>query len=80
MADTPTRWLTRAMQARRYSVSVRTIERWGEDPALGMPPEMEVNGRFLRNETKLDSWDRSRVLTANRAARKRAERDAHESA
>ena len=55
-------WLTRRQQARRYSCSVRTVERWGVDPDLGYPDEIEINGRFRRPLSKLERWERRRVV------------------
>jgi hypothetical protein len=54
--------LSRRQQAQRYGVVSRTIERWGEDPDLNLPPEIEINGRFYRDEDDLDAWDRARVV------------------
>jgi hypothetical protein len=60
-ADKAEIWLSRRKQAERWDVSIRTVERWGEDPKLGMPPEMEINGRFYRALSKLAAWERARV-------------------
>jgi hypothetical protein len=56
------RYLSRRRQAERYERSVRTIERWGKDPDLDFPAEIEVNGRWLRPLSKLEKWERSRVV------------------
>jgi hypothetical protein len=55
------RFLTRRAQAERYTKSVRTIERWGRDPKMGMPREYDFNGLPHREEGELEAWERSRV-------------------
>jgi len=55
------RFLTRRQQARRWGKSVRTVERWGLDPAMGLPPEYDFNGHPHREESELEAWERSRV-------------------
>jgi hypothetical protein len=70
MSDTtaPRRqFLTRQEQAKRYKKSVRTIERWGEDPEMGLPPEYDFNGRKHREESELTNWERSRVCKQHSA-------------
>jgi hypothetical protein len=61
-------FLTRRQQAERYQRSVRTIERWGDDPELGYPPETDINGHLLRRLSDLEVWERKRaaVAAANR--------------
>jgi hypothetical protein len=63
-------FLSRSQQARRWSVSKRSVERWGEDNQLGLPPEIEINGRHYRKLSDLEAWERSRAVAA---AMKRAE-------
>ena len=46
------RFLTRRQQARRWGKSVRTVERWGLDPAMGLPPEYDFNGHPHREESR----------------------------
>jgi len=55
------RFLTRRQQAKRWGKSVRTVERWGEDPEMDLPPEYDFNGRPHREESELTAWERSRV-------------------
>jgi hypothetical protein len=57
----PRHFLTRRRQAQRYGKSVRTIERWGIDPKMNMPPEYDFNGVKARIEDELESWERGRV-------------------
>jgi hypothetical protein len=64
-------FLSRSQQAQRWSVSKRSVERWGEDGALGLPSEIEINGRHYRKLSELEAWERARAV---RAAAKRAER------
>jgi hypothetical protein len=69
MSNIDTVFLTRRQQARRYQRSIRTIERWGDDPELGYPPEIDINGHRLRRESDLQRWERERAAVAatNRA-------------
>ena len=60
------RYLSRRAQADRYGKSVRTIERWGEDPDLALPPELDINGRKLRPLSALEQWERKRVVRSNK--------------
>jgi hypothetical protein len=55
------RYLTRQAQAVRYDKDVKTIIRWGQNPAMGMPPEIDLNGRKHREEDALIRWERSRI-------------------
>ena len=64
MSQTDTVFLTRRQQASRYQRSVRTIERWGDDPELGYPPEIDINGHRLRRESDLERWERERAAVA----------------
>jgi len=57
-------FLSRSQQARRWSVSKRSVERWGEDEQLGLPPEIEINGRRYRRLSELEAWERSRAVAA----------------
>ncbi len=63
-------FLSRSQQARRWSVSKRSVERWGENKELGLPPEIEINGRHYRRLSELEAWERSRAVAA---AAKRSE-------
>ena len=40
---------------------MRTVERWGLDPAMRLPPEYDFNGHPHREESELEAWERSRV-------------------
>ena len=44
--------------AKRYGVHPFTLRRWDENPELGFPPVIMVNGRRYREIAKLDAWDR----------------------
>jgi hypothetical protein len=50
-------WLKRRDTARRYDVSVRTVERWESDPTLNFPKSRIINGRRYDNTDALDQWD-----------------------
>jgi hypothetical protein len=54
-------WLSRRKQAERWDVSVRTVERRGEDSELGLPPELEINGRMFRSLSSIEAWERARM-------------------
>jgi hypothetical protein len=64
-------FLSRRHQAARWSVSKRSVERWGEDQDLGLPSEIEINGRHYRKLSELEAWERKRAVAA---ATKRSER------
>jgi hypothetical protein len=66
--DDQEQFLSRSQQARRYNKSYRTIERWGEDPELGFPLEIEINGRFFRKLSELEEFER-RLATVGAAKR-----------
>ena len=55
-------WLSRRQQAQRWSVTKRTVERWGEDKKVGLPQEYEVNGRKYRDLPEIEIWERSRAV------------------
>lgn len=55
------RFLSRQEQARRYGKSVKTIERWGEDPRMRMPREYVFQRRPHRLEDDLVAWERAQV-------------------
>jgi hypothetical protein len=59
----PKKFLTRAAQAKRYSKSKRTIERWGRDPKMRMPVEYWFNQVPHRLEEDLEVWDAERCGT-----------------
>jgi len=60
-ASKPRRFLSRQEQAERYSTSVKSIIRWGEDPRMGMPTEYDFNRIKKRREDELEAWERGRV-------------------
>ena len=70
-------FLSRSQQAKRWSVSKRSVERWGEDESLGLPSEIEINGRHYRKLSQIEAWERTRAVAA---AKKRAERKAEPAA
>jgi hypothetical protein len=57
-------FLTRSQQAKRWSVSKRSVERWGENEKLGLPPEIDINGRRYRKLSELEAWERGRVVAS----------------
>jgi hypothetical protein len=69
-------FLTRLQQSKRWSVSKRSVERWGEDENLKLPPEIEINGRRYRKLSEIEAWERARVVVS---IPKSAERNVDES-
>jgi hypothetical protein len=51
--------LPERLVAERYSVHVRTVDRWGKDPSLGFPPVIIIRKRRYRDAAALDAWDRA---------------------
>jgi hypothetical protein len=64
MTDHHETFLTRLQQAKRWNVSKRSVERWGEDEKLGLPPEIDINGRRYRKLSELEAWERRRVVAS----------------
>jgi hypothetical protein len=50
--------------AKRYNVTVRTIDRWQKNPALNFPEYIEINGQRYWYEGRLNEWDRQRPAGA----------------
>jgi hypothetical protein len=44
---------------KRYSVSLRTLDRWDRNKKLGFPPPRYINGRKYRDDIELDEFDRA---------------------
>jgi hypothetical protein len=44
--------------AKRYSVTLRTLDRWDRRPELGFPPPRRIRNRKYRVLHELDIWDR----------------------
>jgi hypothetical protein len=66
-SEKPRRFLSRQEQAARYNVSVKSIQRWGEDPRMQMPKEYVFHRQMRRREDELEEWERSRVTTSTAA-------------
>jgi len=49
--------------AHRYDVTVRTIERWGDDPELDFPKPIIVNLRKYYRLEELEAWERKHGAT-----------------
>jgi hypothetical protein len=58
------RFLSRRAQAERYGKSLKTIERWTNDPRMEMPPEYDFRGLPHRDEAELETWERARVVAS----------------
>jgi hypothetical protein len=61
MSETIQQKLGTTTVARRYGVSKRTVERWLEDPDLGFPVPMDINGRRYFDLHELEQFERARV-------------------
>jgi hypothetical protein len=73
-------FLSRSQQAKRWSVSKRSVERWGEDEKLGLPPEIDINGRRYRKLSEIEAWERARVVASiTKSAERRCAAEAKES-
>jgi hypothetical protein len=57
----PRHFLTRKQQADRWNKSVKTIERWGADPKMDLPPEYMIGNTPSRDEVEIEVWERSRI-------------------
>jgi hypothetical protein len=60
-----------ALVAARYNVTTRTTTPWDQDPDLGFPEAMRVNGRKYRNVTQLQDWERRRAASGERPGSKK---------
>ena len=69
LPEKPVRYLSRQAQAQRYGKSVKTLMRWSEDPAMGMPREFNFSGLFSRREDELEEWERGRIGLPTRTNR-----------
>nr|WP_249145865.1 DNA-binding protein [Bradyrhizobium diazoefficiens] len=63
MALIPTRQV-----AARYNVTLRSIDRWTRDPALGFPQPIQINTRNYFDEQELNDFDRRRASARDLAA------------
>jgi hypothetical protein len=50
--------------AQRYDVSVRTVDRWAEDPVLKFPKPLVINRRRYWILRQLRAWDLTRIRTS----------------
>ena len=55
------KFLTTRLLCARYNISDKTVDRWLENPALGFPKPMVINGRRLWDENSLTNWERQRA-------------------
>lgn len=47
--------------AERFGVTVKTLDRWRNDPALCFPQAIRVNSRLYDDEQALENWERARA-------------------
>jgi hypothetical protein len=64
----PNNFLPDRLVGERYGRSVKTIERWEKDPALGFPPVIYLRKRRYRSAAALDAWDAKQRGMAGAAA------------
>jgi hypothetical protein len=43
--------------AEKYGRSIKTIDRWREDPKLNFPKGLVINGRKYDDVDELEAWD-----------------------
>jgi hypothetical protein len=55
-------WLTARKTAERLGKSVRTLNRWLDDPDIGLPPPMIVKGWRYFSLAKLKKFERRRTI------------------
>jgi hypothetical protein len=58
--------------ARRYGVSLKTIERWRKSPQLGFPEPVHINGHNYDRIDALDEFDRACARKAASVGAKRS--------
>jgi hypothetical protein len=54
-------YLPKPKVAERYRTTSRTVDRWREDPDLGFPQPININGYLYFSEPELIAWERSRA-------------------
>jgi hypothetical protein len=47
--------------AERYGRSIKTLDRWREDPKINFPKCMIINGQKYDDEDELENWERWRA-------------------
>lgn len=57
----PDELLPDPLVAKRYKVTLRTIDRWDRQPDLGFPPALRINNRKYRRINQLEIWERQHV-------------------
>jgi hypothetical protein len=63
--------------ADRYSVSLKTVNGWIDNPALQFPQPVIIGGRLYWRVTDLVAWERARATPAAHAAHRARWRAAH---
>jgi hypothetical protein len=60
----PGRKLPTRLLCKHFNVCDRTISRWQNDPKLGFPSPIVINGRKYFDETEVKQWERDRSSTS----------------
>jgi hypothetical protein len=64
MDDTPDDLIPDGDVARdRYHIHPKTLGRWDNDPDLGFPAPVIINGRKYRFRRQLEAFERARVVS-----------------
>jgi hypothetical protein len=58
-------YLSKAGIALRYDITIRTVDRWKDDPRLDFPaPDLVINHREYRKVTTMEKWERRRSIAS----------------
>jgi hypothetical protein len=58
-------YLSKAGLAARYDITIRTIDRWKDDPELEFPAaDLVINGREYRRISTMERWERRRAIAS----------------
>jgi hypothetical protein len=55
------RKLPQKQTADRFGVTIKTLDRWRNDPKLAFPQPMRINERLYDDEEALEQWERWRA-------------------
>jgi hypothetical protein len=59
-------FLSKSGVARRYNVTIRTVDRWKGNKKLKFPPpDLVVNNREYRQVETMETWERQRAIASS---------------